>query len=119
MKQQSFPLTVTEKGVSAVIRQSEKIKGGKTHHYFIVEYFMLGKRKQVWRSGLDDAKAVASDGCHFEEKMDGEFSMRDIGPASIVGEAMPGGQFIAFDVARAYGEDLRGRQSRKPNTRWR
>ena len=63
MKTQAFPLTVTEKGVSAVIRQSKKIKDGKTHHYFIVEYFMLGKRKQVWRSGLDDAKAVAFDVC--------------------------------------------------------
>jgi integrase len=63
MQSQSFPLTVTEKGVSAVIRKSEKIKNGNTHQYFIVEYFQYGKRKQVWRSSLEDAEAVATDAC--------------------------------------------------------
>ena len=53
MKQPEFPMTITEKGVSAVIRRTEKLKGGNLHRYFIVEYILLGKRKQVWRSDLD------------------------------------------------------------------
>ena len=63
MKAEKFPVTITEKGVSAIIRRAEKIKGGNTLNYFIVEYILLGKRKQVWRSDLDEAKAVASEAC--------------------------------------------------------
>jgi integrase len=63
MKTEQFPLTVTEKGVSAIIRASSKLKGGKTRKYFIVEYIHLGKRKQVWRSDLAKAKAVAKEAC--------------------------------------------------------
>jgi len=63
MKAEKFPVTITEKGVSAVIRESTKLKGGKKHKYFIVEYIPLGKRKQVWRSNLAEAKAVASEAC--------------------------------------------------------
>ena len=63
MKAEKFPVTITEKGVSAIIRKSTKLKGGKTHKYFIVEFISLGKRKQVWRSDFGDAKAVASEAC--------------------------------------------------------
>jgi hypothetical protein len=63
MKAAKFPVTIIEKGVSAIIRESTKLKGGKTHKYFIVEFILLGKRKQVWRSDFDDAKAVASEAC--------------------------------------------------------
>jgi len=63
MKTETFPVTITEKGVSAVIRKTEKAKDGKTHTYFIVEYFLTGKRKQVWRSDLEEAKAVAREAC--------------------------------------------------------
>jgi hypothetical protein len=63
MRNEKFPVTITEKGVSAVIRQALKIKGGKKLEYFIVEYILLGKRKQVWRSDLDKAKAVAREAC--------------------------------------------------------
>jgi hypothetical protein len=63
MKAGKFPVTITEKGVSAIIRKSTKLKGGKTHKYFIVEDILLGKRKQVWRSTLDEANAVASEAC--------------------------------------------------------
>lgn len=63
MQDEKFPLTVTEKRVSAVIRKIQKIKGGKEYTSFIIEYVLLGKRKQVWRSDLHDAKAVASEAC--------------------------------------------------------
>jgi hypothetical protein len=63
MNAEKFPVTITEKGVSAVIRKAAKSKGGKSHNYFIVEYILLGKRKQVWRADLNEAKAVARDAC--------------------------------------------------------
>ena len=55
MKQDQIPVTMTEKGVSALIRKTAKMKGGQRHDYFIVEYSLKGRRKQVWRSTLDDA----------------------------------------------------------------
>ncbi len=56
-------MTVTEKGVSAIIRTSSKVKAGKTYKYFIIEYIHLGMRRQVWRSDLAKAKAFARDAC--------------------------------------------------------
>ncbi len=63
MRTEKFPVTITEKGVSAVIRKASKLKGGKTLNYFIVEYILLGRRKQVWRSDFTEAKALAQDAC--------------------------------------------------------
>lgn len=63
MKTEKFPLTITEKGVSAVIRKTAKVKDGKKLNYFIVEYTLLGERQQVWRSDLSIAKGVARDAC--------------------------------------------------------
>jgi integrase len=63
MNTNEFPLSITEKGVSAVIRKTEKIKAGQNHTYFIVEYILKGRRKQVWRSDLGAAKDVARDAC--------------------------------------------------------
>ena len=63
MRAEKFPVTITEKGVSAVIRTTEKVNGGKTRNYFIVEYILLGKRQQVWRSDIGEAKTVARDAC--------------------------------------------------------
>jgi len=63
MKTEKFPLTITEKGVSAVIRKTAKLKDGKRLNYFIVEYTILGERQQVWRSDLGIAKGVARDAC--------------------------------------------------------
>lgn len=63
MKAEKFPVTISEMGVSAVIRKATKFKGGKRHSYFIVEYILLGERKQVWRSDLGDAKSIAREAC--------------------------------------------------------
>ena len=63
MKSEKFPVTITERGVSAVIRKATKNKDGKTHHYFIVEYIFKGRRKQVWRSDECKAGAAAKDAC--------------------------------------------------------
>jgi integrase len=63
MKTPSFPLTITEKGVSAVIRKYERIRGGKTHSYFIIDYILKGKRKQECRTDLNKAKAAAQAAC--------------------------------------------------------
>jgi hypothetical protein len=37
-----FPVTIAEKGVSAVIGKTLKIKGGKKLEFFLVEYILLG-----------------------------------------------------------------------------
>jgi hypothetical protein len=63
MKHEQFPVVIAEKGVSSVIRKAVKIKSGKRLNYFIVEYILLGKRKQVWRSSLAEAKELARDAC--------------------------------------------------------
>jgi integrase len=63
MKAPEFPVTITEKGVSAVIRKTSKIKGGKRHDYYIVEHILKGKRKQVWRSDYSMAEGYARKAC--------------------------------------------------------
>ena len=63
MKKVTFPLVITEGGVSATIRATTKTLNGKVHTYYIVEYVLLGKRKQEWRSDLKAARQAASDAC--------------------------------------------------------
>lgn len=63
MKTEKFPLIVVEGGVSARIRKHSKIKDGTKYDSFVVEYIQLGKRKQVWRKDIDEAKAVAKEAC--------------------------------------------------------
>jgi hypothetical protein len=63
VKADKFPVTITAKGVSAVIRKTSKMKGGKRHDHCIVEYRLSGRRKQVWRSDFGEAEAVARDAC--------------------------------------------------------
>jgi len=63
MKQEKFPITVTERGVCAKIRKVIKRKNGVSYPSFVVDYVSLGKRKQVWRSDLAKAKTVARDAC--------------------------------------------------------
>jgi hypothetical protein len=63
MKTEQFPLTLTEKGVSAKIRKASQTKAGKNYEAFVVEYTLFGKRKRVWRSNLADAKTVAQEAC--------------------------------------------------------
>jgi integrase len=63
MKTEKFPMTITVRGVSVVIRKTEKFKGGKVHIYFIVEYTEKGERQQVWRSSIAKAKAKAQEAC--------------------------------------------------------
>jgi integrase len=63
MKTEKFPVTVSEEGVSATIRKFSRIKNGKTYTSFSAEYFLLGKRKQEWRSKFEDAKTAALEAC--------------------------------------------------------
>ncbi|HEX3856686.1 MAG TPA: hypothetical protein VHY30_05250 [Verrucomicrobiae bacterium] len=63
MKTVRFPVTVSEEGVSATIRKFSRIKNGKTYISFSAEYFLLGKRKQEWRSKFEDAKTAALEAC--------------------------------------------------------
>jgi len=63
MKTERFPVTVSVEGVSAKIRRFSRIKNGKTHTTFAAEYFLLGKRKQEWRSGFDEAETAALNAC--------------------------------------------------------
>jgi integrase len=63
MKTEVLPLTITEMGVSARIRLNSKTKAGRRYDSYVVEYILLGKRKQVWRADLEKAKAAAHDAC--------------------------------------------------------
>jgi integrase len=63
MKTVKFPVTVTEQGVTAKIRKITKQKNGCNYTSYVVEYFLLGKRKQVWRSDFTEAKTTATDAC--------------------------------------------------------
>jgi hypothetical protein len=63
MKPERFPLTVSAEGVSAKIRKFTRIKNGETYTTFAAEYFLLGKRKQEWRSKFEDAKTAALNAC--------------------------------------------------------
>lgn len=64
MKTVKFPLTITEAGVSAKIRQVTQTKKGRVYTGYMLEYILLGKRKQEWHSDLKKAKAAASDACN-------------------------------------------------------
>ncbi len=64
MKTETFPITVTEAGVTAKIRRVTKTRNGTSYDSFVVDYILLGKRKLVWRSELDEAKTVARDACN-------------------------------------------------------
>jgi integrase len=63
MKTAAFPLILSESGVTAKIRKAEQIKNGNTYTFYILEYILLGKRKQEWHSELAAAKRAASDAC--------------------------------------------------------
>jgi ATP-dependent DNA ligase len=62
--------------------------------------------------GTCDVKtALAFDwrGWHLSQKQDGCWQQREIADSIIIGEAMHGGHFFAFDCPVAYGEDVRRR----------
>ncbi len=58
-----FPITVTEGGVTAKIRKTIQDKQGKEYVVYIVDYILLGKRKQVGRTSFDEAKQHALEAC--------------------------------------------------------
>lgn len=63
MKKLTFPLHVSEQGVSAKVRKIAQNKNGKAYVFYVAEYFLLGKRKQEWFTEPDAAKSAASDAC--------------------------------------------------------
>jgi len=63
MRNNAFPLTIKHAGVTAKIRHTSKIKNEREYHSYIVEYILLGRRKQEWFSDLCAAKKAASDAC--------------------------------------------------------
>jgi hypothetical protein len=62
-KKSSFPMKVTEEGVSAIIRRTVKIKNGTPYPAYIVDYSLLGQPKQEWRADFKEAKQAARDAC--------------------------------------------------------
>jgi hypothetical protein len=58
-----FPVIVTEGGVSAKIRKTTQTKNGKDYVVYIIDYILLGKRKQVGRTSFDEAKQHALEAC--------------------------------------------------------
>jgi len=60
---ESFPITITEEGVSAKVRKVVKVKNDVTYTSYIVDYVLLAKRKQEWRADLAEAKQAAKEAC--------------------------------------------------------
>ncbi|HET7624381.1 MAG TPA: site-specific integrase [Verrucomicrobiae bacterium] len=63
MKTENFPLIITAQGVSAKIRKIVQTKKGNEYIFYMVDYVLLGKRKQEWHTDLVEAKKAASDAC--------------------------------------------------------
>jgi ATP-dependent DNA ligase len=59
---------------------------------------------------LKDALAQSWRGWQLSEKMDGRFAVRQFAGCTVTGEAMRDGRFYAWDIATAFGEDIRRRQ---------
>lgn len=55
----------------------------------------------------DGLRWRAGNGRRFEEKLDGRFHLEELPHATVAGELMRGGQFIAFDVLNYEGQDTR------------
>jgi hypothetical protein len=62
-KDGKYPVIVSEYGVSAKIHKSIQSKNGKEYVVYIVDYNLLGKRKQVGRTDFGEAKQFAIDVC--------------------------------------------------------
>jgi ATP-dependent DNA ligase len=60
-------------------------------------------------TSLADALRWNWRGWHLSQKMDGIWQQREIADSILIGEAMRGGGFFAFDCPVAYGEDVRRR----------
>jgi integrase len=58
-----FPVKVTEGGVTAKIRKTTQTKNGKDYVIYLVDYILLGKRKQVGRTSFEEAKQHALEAC--------------------------------------------------------
>lgn len=63
MKKLKFPVTISEGGVTAKIRKSDQTKNGETYTLFVVDYFLLGKRKREARASFEEAREVALNAC--------------------------------------------------------
>ena len=51
--------------------------------------------------------AWGNDGAVYEQKLDGEFCIRDARGGVLAGEKMPDGEFIAWDCVELAGQDVR------------
>jgi hypothetical protein len=63
MKTESFPIIVTEEGVSARIRKATQVRNDREYTTYIIDYRLLGTRKREARSDLAQAKQAALDAC--------------------------------------------------------
>lgn len=63
MKTDVFPIIIKEAGVSASIRETTQSKNGRQYTAYVVDYFVLGRRKREWRSDLEKAKETALAAC--------------------------------------------------------
>lgn len=63
MKKLKFPYIVKEHNVSVPIRKSSQIQAGKKYPLFIVDYYLLGKRKREARATFEQALEVAKTAC--------------------------------------------------------
>ena len=52
-------------------------------------------------------KWIGGGGWRYEEKMDGVWAVKEMAGATLIGEQMKDGRFIAFDVVALAGQDLR------------
>jgi integrase len=63
VKDGKFPVVVSEGGVSAKIRKITQTKKGTEYVTYMVDYILLGKRKQVGRTDFEEAKQIALNAC--------------------------------------------------------
>ena len=62
-KTKKFPIVASVSGVTAKIHGSSQAHAGKSYPAYVVIDPALDKRKRVWRSKIDDAKASAREAC--------------------------------------------------------
>jgi len=62
-KDRKFPVIISEGSVSAKIRKVTQTKNGTEYVTYMVDYILLGKRKQVGRTDFEEARQVALNAC--------------------------------------------------------
>lgn len=58
-----FPMAISRKGVTARIYRASQTQNGQRYEGYSVVYFLLGKKKRLWRTAPQEAIAEAESAC--------------------------------------------------------